>query len=247
MTGRITQIFRHPIKSHGLQTVARVSLEEGHMMPWDRVWGVAHEASEADGSKWVSCANFSRVSKAPGLSAITADLDEATETVTLTHPELGSLTFQPDHEGDKLIAWAGGLIPENRAASARVIRGTGQGFSDSDFPSVTLCNMSSHRAVEQRVGQELSIKRWRGNFWFDGLAPWEEFDWIDREVRIGTAIVIPRERTDRCLATHNNPDTGTRDANVLGALDSWGHRDFSVRAEVVQAGDVAVGDTIGRA
>lgn len=216
------------------------------MMPWDRIWAVAHDASDTDGSAWAPCNHFSRGSKAPGLAAISAELDETTERVTLTHPELGTLSFHPDSEGHKLIAWAGGLIPANRAASARVIRGAERGFSDSDFPSVTLCNLSSHRAVEQRAGRELSIRRWRGNVWFDGLAPWEEFDWIDREVRIGTAVVIPRERTDRCLATHNNPETGTRDVDVLGALDSWGHQDFSVRAEVLQAGEVALGDMIGR-
>ena len=106
--------------------------------------------------------------------------------------------------------------------------------------------MSSHRAVEQRIGQPLSIHRWRGNIWFDGLAPWEEFDWMDRDVRVGGAVLRVRERTDRCLATHNNPDTGRRDANVLGALDAWDHRDFSVRAEVVEGGRVAVGDSVER-
>jgi uncharacterized protein YcbX len=60
--------------------------------------------------------------------------------------------------------------------------------------------------------------------------PWEEFDWIDRDIRIGTAVLRPEERTDRCLATHNNPETGARDDNILDVLDSFGHRDFTVRA-----------------
>lgn len=246
MTGQVTDILRYPIKSHGREAVARVALTAGRMMPFDRLWAVAHEASEVDGSSWAPCQNFSRGSKAAGLGAIEAKLDEATGRITLTHPDLADLEFDPDTEGARLIEWSRPLIPEGRAASARVIRAADQQFSDSDFPSVTLCNRASHRAVEQRVGLPLSIHRWRGNIWFDGLAPWEEFDWIDREVRVGTAIVIPRERTDRCLATHNNPDTGKRDHNILAALESWGHQDFSVRAEVVQPGEVAIADEIGR-
>lgn len=246
MTGQVTDILRYPIKSHGREAVARVALTAGRMMPFDRLWAVAHEASEVDGSSWAPCQNFSRGSKAAGLGAIEAKLDEATGRITLTHPDLADLEFDPDTEGAHLIEWSRPLIPEGRAASARVIRAADQQFSDSDFPSVTLCNRASHRAVEQRVGLPLSIHRWRGNIWFDGLAPWEEFDWIDREVRVGTAIVIPRERTDRCLATHNNPDTGKRDHNILAALESWGHQDFSVRAEVVQPGEVAIADEIGR-
>lgn len=242
MTIAVSQICRHPIKSHGRETIPEVVLTAGETLPFDRLWAVAHAQSDADGRSWVPCQNFSRGSKAPALGAITALLDEATGTVTLGHPDRPDLTLRPDDEGDKLIDWAGDMIPEGRARSARVIRSESRGFTDSDFPSITLCNMSSHRAVEQRVGRPLSIHRWRGNIWFDGAAPWEEFDWIDREVRIGEAILVPRERTDRCLATRNNPDTGQRDTDILSALGSWGHQDFSVRAEVVRGGTVRTGD-----
>lgn len=246
MTAQLAQIWRFPIKSHGREALTEVALTAGQTLPWDRHWAVAHEQSRADGSDWAPCQNFSRGSKAPGLGAITARLDETSATVTLSHPEREDLTFRPDDEGEKLIAWAGGFIPDGRAQSARVVRGRQRGFTDSDFPSVTLCNLSSHRAVEQHVGHPLSIHRWRGNLWFDGGAPWEEFDWLDRELRIGEAVVIVRERTDRCLATHNNPETGRRDDDILGALDTWGHRDFSVRAEIVKSGRIAIGDKIER-
>ncbi len=214
------------------------------MLPWDRTWAVAHEMSEADGSEWVSCRNFSIGTKAPELGAIRAKLDEATGRVTLSHPKRPDLTFDPDREGDKLIAWTDGFIPESRAQSVRVVRGQRQGFCDSDFPSVTLCNAASHRAVEERIGHALSRQRWRGNIWFDGGAAWEEFEWIGSDVRIGDAVLRLRERTDRCLATHNNPDTGARDAQILETLDSFGHRDFSVRAEVITGGRVAAGDEV---
>jgi len=244
MTGQITQIIRHPIKSHGREAVAHVSLTAGQTMPWDRTWAVAHELSDADGSEWVPCQHFSRGAKAPALAAITAELDEDSVTVTLHHPTRDSLTFCPDSESDKFLSWARGLIPGSRAQSTKVVRTATRGFTDSDFPSVTLCNMESHRDVEARIGHKLSIHRWRGNIWFDGPPAWEEFNWIDREVQIGNAVLIPRERTDRCLATHNNPDTGERDADILQALEGFGHQDFSIRAEVVHSGDVALGHEI---
>lgn len=244
MTAELKEIWRFPIKAHGREQLHKVSLTVGQALPFDRHWAVAHEASKADGSAWVPCNQFSRAAKAPGLQAISTRFDETTGIMVLSHPDLPDLTFDPDTEGQDLVSWAGHFVPENRPQSVRVVKAQGPGFTDSDFPSVTIGNMSSHRAVSQRVGQELSIHRWRCNLWLDGLAPWEEFDWIDKEVQIGEAVFAVREPTTRCLATHANPDTGKRDADVLGALKSWDHQDFTIMTEVVRSGVIQPGDSV---
>lgn len=251
MTGpaRVASLWRHPIKSHGREALDRVTLVAGSALPWDRVWAIAHERSHADGAAWAPCANFSRVAKAPMLMAITCTLTEATRRVTLRHPNRSDLTVTPDDPTDaaRLMDWVRPLMPADRAASTRIVRARTQAMTDSAFPSVTLCNMASHQAVSQRVGRDLSVHRWRGNIWIDGLAPWEEFDWLDRDIRIGDAVLRVRERTDRCSATTANPDTGRRDANTLAALETWNHRDFSVRAEVIEGGSVTIGDSVAGA
>lgn len=247
-TGQVAHIWRHPIKSHGREELTSVALTAGQTLPWDRTWAVAHEAAKLEGGAWVPCANFSRTAKAPALAAIEAQLDVTSGQLTLTHPQLGTLTFDPDREGPRLIDWAGGLIPEGRASSAQLVRATEQGMTDSDYPSISLLNMSSHRAVCDALGQDLSAKRWRGNFWLEGLAPWEEFDWIGKTLRLGGATVEVRERIQRCMATTANPETGQRDADTLGALNTqWGHQDFGVYGVVIESGTVAKGDTVGLA
>lgn len=241
---QVTGLLRYPLKSHGRESLEAVSLKAGYSMPFDRHWAVAHDASKADGSEWVPCANFSRVSKAPALMAITSHLDEATGLLTLSHPAKPDLTFDPDQDAATFIKWVSPLVPQNRALPDRIIKLAGRGFTDSDFPSVTLCNHASHRAVEQRMGRPLSIHRWRGNIWLENEAPWEEFDWLDRKLRIGECVLHIRERTDRCLATTANPETGQRDADTLSTLQHWGHQDFSVRAEVIEDGTIRIGDTL---
>ncbi|MEM1353206.1 MAG: molybdenum cofactor biosysynthesis protein, partial [Pseudomonadota bacterium] len=72
----------------------------------------------------------------------------------------------------------------------------------------------------------------------------EEFDWIGQDIAIGDCVLRPRERTDRCLATHTNPETGTRDVDILKALAHFGHQDFTVRAEVIKGGRIANGDIV---
>ena len=247
MTRQVTHIWRHPIKSHGREPLDTVTLTAGQTMPGDRVWAVAHEASKADGSAWVPCANFSRGSKAPGLMAIKARLDEARGRVTLSHPRRPDLEFDPDSASDlpAFLEWERPLMPEGRAASARILRVPGRGMTDTDYPSITLCNWASHRAIEEKLGHPLSPLRWRGNIWFDLGEAWVENDWIGYDVQIGAAVLRIRERAVRCLATTANPETGVRDVDTLKVLnESWGHQDFSLYAEVIQGGALKLGDTV---
>lgn len=244
MTGQVISIWRHPIKSHGREELTSTTVSPGGTLPGDRVWAVAHEHSRAQGPDWAPCANFSRAAKAPELMAITARLDDKTGLVTLSHPDRDDITVDPDRDQARLLDWVSPLMPPDRAASARIIRASGRGFTDSDFPSITLCNMASHKAVEDKAGQPLSIHRWRGNIWLGNLPAWEEFNWIGRDVQIGSAVFHIRERTDRCMATAANPETGKRDINLLDILSDWDHQDFSVRAEVIREGTLQVDSSV---
>ncbi|MBU2981952.1 MOSC domain-containing protein [Lentibacter algarum] len=245
MNAQVTQLWRYPVKSHGREALESVVLTAGQTLPWDRTWAVAHDSSDADGSEWVRCQNFSIGTKAPRLAAINAQLDEVTGLVTLTHPDLETLTFDPDSEGDKLVAWAGPLVPENRAQSVRVIRGQQRGFTDTPFASVSLMSEASHRDVEAKLGHALEDQRWRGNIWFDGLPAWDEFNWIGKTVRIGEAELTVKEPVVRCMHTTASPVTGARDVDTLKTLKAnWGHQNFGIYAEVTRTAEIKRGDTI---
>ncbi len=241
---KVTSLWRHPIKSHGREEVQSTNLIAGQTMPGDRVWAVAHEASKADNSAWSPCANFNRISKVASLMAMTAQLDDATGIVALQHPKLGEISFDPDGDIAAFLEWVRPIMPADRAQSKRMVKVPHRGMTDSDFPSVTLCSLASHSEVERKLGIDLSIHRWRGNLWFEGFPAWEEFEWMGRDIRIGDAILRPRERTDRCPATHASPETGLPDADVVSTLDRFGHRDFSVRAEVIQGGLIERGSKV---
>jgi len=90
----------------------------------------------------------------------------------------------------------------------------------------------------------LQPERWRGNIWFEGTPAWSEFDWIGRELSIGTARLKVEEKITRCLATTVNTDTGLRDVDTLKALNSLDHQEFGIYATVIETGDVGVGDAL---
>ena len=245
MTGRVAQIWRHPIKAHGRESLNQVCLTEGLTIPWDRTWAVVHNQAKTDGTEWAHCANFSRGAKAPALQAVNAELDEKHRRITLTHPDRPSLTFCPDEDSSEFLEWVLPLMPVGSAASADIVSAPNRGMTDTDFPSISLLNLASNTVVEKRLGQDLSMNRWRGNFCISGLDPWEEFSWVGKHLQIGTAVLEIRERIGRCLATTVNTETGRRDADTLGALkQGWGHTEFGVYGYVVDSGYVKIGDNI---
>lgn len=245
----VANIWRHPIKSHGREALDAVRLAAHEAMPWDRRWAVTHEATRDDPAvgNWVPCQNFMIGTRTPGLAGIWARLDEDTATVHLRHRDLGELSLRPDLPADaaRLVDWIAPLCPPDRARPVGVVSLQGRGWTDTEFPSVTLMNRASNLAVAERLGQPLEEERWRGNFWVDGADAWAEEGWIGRDLRLGGAVVRVREPVVRCLHTAANPVTGARDADTLGALQNgWGHRNFGVYGEVIEGGEVRLGDML---
>lgn len=245
MPASLVHIWRHPIKSHGREALDQVMVRAGETMPWDRTWAVAHERSKADGRDWAPCANFSRGAKTPTLQAIDAVLNEETETVTLSHPDLAPITFQPDTDMAAFLDWVAPLMDEDKLQSVGIVRVQGRGMTDSDFPSYSLNNMATHQAVQDHVGQELSPLRWRGNLWFDGFEPWVERAWIGKTIRVGEAEFDVREEIGRCKATMVDVSTGHITVDTLAALrDLIDDQNFGVYAIPTKSGRISIGDPV---
>lgn len=246
MTAAVAAIWRHPIKAHGRERLSDVVLEAGRTLPGDRAWAVAHEAGRTAPGEWAACANFTRGAGTPALMAIEArTLPDG--RYALTHPDLSELVFDPATEEASFLDWVRPLMPPGRAAPVRLVPAPErQGMTDVPDPWLSLFGLASHREVGARVGRDdLSTERWRANLILEGIRPWQEFEWVGREVRIGGATLAVRERIARCLATAANPESGKRDADTLGTLEALvGERHFAVYAEVAEGGRVAEGDRV---
>ena len=249
MTARVAEIWRHPIKSHGRERVKGVTLTRGRPMPFDRRWAVAHEHSRFDAENpcWQPCREFSIGAKSPRLQAISARMDPDTQRLTLRHPERGEITIDPDDAADaaRFIAWAGPISNAARALPARLVRAADAAMTDTDYPSVSIVSLATHRAVAARLGQDISPLRWRANLLIEGADPWAEMDWIGERIRLGGVEMEIAEPITRCMATTANPETGIRDADTLTALkQGFGHQDCGVYARVTRGGRLREGDRI---
>ena len=232
MSATLASIVRHPIKSIGRETLTEVSLEAGKPMPWDRAFAIAHERSrEADLARsWAPKANFLRGVTGPELMAVECAFDASNTQISLTHPRSGQFVGnlnQPDDQ-NALLAWLDPLWPEDAPRPTRLVHHEGAAQTDVPDPWLAINSHTAHRMVAEKLNRaDLSIHRWRGNLWIEGLGPWEEFEWIGKSVRIGEVVLKVEQRITRCKATMANPETGRRDADTLGALETgWGTHGF---------------------
>ena len=242
MTWTLDQIWRHPIKGIGAERLDAVTLAEGLPLPLDRAWAVLEVGGDAtDG--WRSCRNFLRGAKGPSLMAVMARTEGT--LIHLSHPDLDDIAIDTNGDPQALFDWLKPIYPENRQPAASFVTSPAIGMADSNYASISIVNHASRRALSQKVGKDLDPRRFRGNLWIDGMAPWEEFDLIGKTLTIGDTRLEIIERNTRCRATEANPDTGKRDANTLRALeDGWGHQDFGVYAMVRHGGPITAGDTV---
>lgn len=247
----LAHICRHPVKSIGYEETKGAVLTEGRPLPFDRIWAVAHEAAGlgAELTGWAPKRSFLRGAGSADLMAIACHSHDDGR-LSLTHPRAGQITLDPATEGTALIDWLRPLWPANRPAPSHICARPGpvdtrDALADTPAPHIAVLNLASLRDLSQRIGQDLSIHRWRGNLWLDGLAPWGEFDLIGQSLHIGSARLRIVERITRCKATTANPVTGVWDADTLGALQAgYGHADFGVYAVVETGGAVSVGDIV---
>lgn len=249
MAATLAQIWRHPVKGVSAEPLDRVALDAGQPMAFDRRWAIAHGSSafDSDNPAWVKRRNFVVQAHVPELARTAARFDEATETLTLSHPSHGEVSLQPGRaEGAAALTdWIEPLAGAQQPGPYRIASIPGAHLADMEANYISILSLASLRALSQHAGTEMHVRRFRGNLWLEGLAPWEEESWVGKEIAIGPVRLRVDEPIGRCRATEASPQTGAYDVQTVHLLQKTrGHTEFGVYATVIAGGDLAVGATV---
>lgn len=246
---RIAEIRRHPVKGLGHEALSKAALAVGAALPGDRLWAIAHGRAEPETAPgWAPPRGFVRPTTNPALAQAACRLCADGRTVAASHPSLGACEADLETEAGRaaLAAWAEPVASAAEPAPFTVrSAGAAAPFADLATPGLSIALRQSLEALSAAAGADLEASRFRANLWLEGGAPWDEFDWIGRTLRVGGAELRVVERIPRCMSPAANPATGARDVDVTRVLHgAYGHMDFAVFAEVVVAGEVATGDAV---
>ncbi|MEM7058211.1 MAG: MOSC N-terminal beta barrel domain-containing protein [Pseudomonadota bacterium] len=250
MTWSLTNIYRHPVKSLGEESLDQVMLETGGGIPWDREWAIVHAKAEWDPAApgFISGSrNVVNQTQVPRLAQITCTFDETAGVMTLRHPDQGEISARPSHKDDqaRLMDWLAPLTEGTPSQGPfQFCDALGVRYTDFEDTHISIATGNSLRALEQHAGQSLEHIRFRMNLWLEGPAAWSELDWVGNDVEIGAARFRIIARDKRCSATNANPMTGVRDTQLPALLqETQNHMDFGVYAQVVRGGPIKCGDT----
>ena len=242
----VSALYRYPVKGLTPEPLERVSLAAGETLPFDRAYAIENGPGRFDSSapRHLPKINFLMLMRDERLATLTSRFEDETGTLTILRDgkqvARGQLTTPL---GRQLIEqFIAAYMKSELRGPPKVVHAAGHSFSDVSAKCVHIVNLASVREVERVSGRAVDPLRFRANLYLEGLAPWAEFGWLDKEIGVGEAKLSVFARTRRCEATSVDPATGARDMAVPANLQrAWGHQDFGIYAKVVTSGEISVG------
>jgi GntR family transcriptional regulator / MocR family aminotransferase len=247
----LKNIYRYPIKGLSAQPMTRVEIQAKRPFPHDRSFALVRPGAPFDigQPKWGKKGLFVMLMLEEALARVRTTLDVETMRLSIAQDNqqliVADLNDEVARAKVEQIFWQ--LVPAFRSPPT-LVRSPDGHFMDKPDNVISLINLATVRSLEQQWGVRIDPLRFRANLYIDGARPWEEFDWVGGDIRIGDGLFRADRRNGRCGATNVNPETGRRDLDLPGSLRAaFGHKDLGIYLIAKEACHLAVGDQVATA
>jgi len=249
----LKKLSRFPVKGLSAENLESIELTTGEGIPGDRLYGFARYNSgfDPENPKPLPKQRFVVLVNEAGLAGLQTTFDEATKSLTITASgqtrrfDVSDTTAQ-----EQAAAFLSEALNLADPEPPRFVSSAPHRFTDVSVVSPTMMNaisvlnLASVRAMEERIGEKIDPARFRANVEIDGLPPFAELDAVGSVLVIGDVHLRILSRTKRCAATEVNPETAERDMKVPYLLHKeLRHTDMGVYVEVLTGGRMRVGDS----
>ena len=246
---RVESLYRYPVKGFSPEPLPSATVEPAGCVPFDRAYAIENGPGRFDPlqPRHLPKINFLMLMRNERIATLRTEFDDTTATLTIRRDggqvAKGQLTTPV---GRQLIEqFVSSYFASELRGAPKIVQAPGHSFSDVPAKCLHIVNLASVRELERVTGRTVDPLRFRANVYIDGFAPWQEFDWLGKQLQIGSARLSVFTRTERCEATNVDPETAARDMSIPNLLHrQWGHTDFGIYAKVADGGTLSVSDAI---
>ncbi|MEP2827717.1 MOSC domain-containing protein [Parvibaculum sp.] len=248
-SARIVGLYRYPVKGLSPEPLAQARLEAGGTFPWDRAFAIENGKHDfdPDNPKHFPKIKFLMLMRDERLAKLKTRFDDAATTLHIAEggEERLAANLMSDEGREALEDFISSYMEKELRGTPRLVHAPGFSHSDAPAKLVSLINMGSVRALEEKIGAHVHPLRFRGNVYLEGLAPFEDHDWVGKRFRLGEVEFEGVHKTERCAATNVDPETGARDMEIPKTLlQNWNNADLGLYAVVKTPGTIRPGDHI---
>jgi uncharacterized protein len=249
-SARIRSICRYPIKGLSAESLNATRLTAGAPLPADRLYAIENGPCGFDPATpaYFPKQRFLMLMRNESLARLDTHFDDTTHVLSVRQDEreVVSGNLRTPEGRAAIEAFFATYCAAELRGPPKVLYAPGHSFSDVARKVVSIINLASVKALEAMVGAPVAPLRFRANLYLEGWPAWSELDLVGQEIAIGrTARATVVKRIERCAATNVEPGTGIRDMAIPKTLlQTLGHTDCGIYAEVIADGDIAVGDTV---
>ncbi|UFZ03275.1 MOSC domain-containing protein [Bradyrhizobium ontarionense] len=246
---RITGLYRYPVKGLTPEPLRSAPLRVAQTLPADRRYALENGPTGFDPAApiWKPKTAYLMLMRNERLAGFKTLFEDATNTLTIRKD--GAIVAQGDLESTEGRADIENFFATEFADELRgppkLLSGGGYSFTDLARKVVSIINLASLAEIEKLVGAAVHPLRFRANIYVAGWPAWHEASLMGETLRIGSARLKVVKTTTRCAAVNVDPDTAARDLDIPSAIvRDRGNNECGIYAEVIAAGDIAVGDEL---
>ena len=233
--GRISAIFRYPVKSMAgeLLDAARLGW---HGIEGDRRFAF-RRLTDKSGFPWLSASKLPQLLlyKPFGLDGNTAE-------------RLPTHVHTPDGKEYELRSDELRRDISNRFGGDVEMMNYKHGVFDE--ACISVISLGTVRSIERESGREIDLRRFRPNVVIETgrEEPFQEDRWVGQTLMFGEAnggaAVAVTMRDERCVMVNFDPDTAERDSTVMKTVVRMNGNYAGVYGAVVRAGELRIGQVV---
>jgi uncharacterized protein YcbX len=223
VTGTVVEIWRYPVKSMAGERLDSVGVTDVGL-EGDRQWALVDGTPNRAGKLYTNIQDARLMRYGARLAG---------DGVMVATPAGKMARLDDQFVAELAEAVSKPLTLRDRA---------GDNFDDSH---VLVANLATIAAFGLEAGIDMDRRRFRANFYLDGLEPEEEVRWVGHRIRAGSAVLEVVKRCERCAVVTRDPETTIASPELLRLLAQTSETSMGVYCRVVTPGTVAIGDLCG--